>query len=56
MPESAHNAGFAVAAGLLKYALKPDEHIALPKEKAREFERAQQGYMRKMGRWIAESF
>ena len=36
--------------------IKPDEHIALPKEKAREFERAQQGYIRKMGRWIVESF
>ena len=56
MPESAHNAGYAVCAGLLKYALKPDTHYALPKEKAREIERAQQGYMRKMGQWIAESF
>lgn len=56
MPESAHNAGYAVCAGLLKYALKPDTHYALPTEKAREIDRAQQGYMRKMGQWIAESF
>ena len=56
MPESAHTAGFAVCAGLLKYALRPDIHYALPKEKARAIEHAQHGYMRKMGRWIAESF
>jgi cell division protein FtsA len=56
MPESAHNAGFAVSAGLLAYALRPDAQHALPKEKARQIARAQQGYISKMGRWIAESF
>jgi cell division protein FtsA len=56
MPEAAHTPGFAVCAGLLKHALKPDAHYAIPKEAARTLERAQQGYMRKVGRWIAESF
>ena len=56
MPESTRNGGFAVSAGLLKYALRPDSHSALPLQKAREAEHAQHGYMRKMGRWIAESF
>ena len=56
MPESARTAGFAVSVGLLNYALKPDIHYALPQHVAREMAHAQQGYMRKMGRWIVESF
>ena len=56
MPEVAHTPGFAVSAGLLKYALRPDVHYAVPQHKAREIQRAQHGYMRKMGRWIVESF
>jgi len=56
MPESAHSPGFAVCAGLLNYALKPDTHYALPKSKAEAVERAQTGYVRRMGRWIADSF
>ncbi len=56
MPESAHSPGFAVCAGLLNYALKPDTHYALPKAKADAVERAQAGYVWRMGRWIAESF
>ena len=56
MPESAHSPGFAVCAGLLNYALKPDTHYALPKSKADAVARAQTGYVRRMGRWIADSF
>lgn len=56
MPESAHSPGFAVCAGLLNYALRPDAHYALPKSKADQVERAQSGYVRRMGRWIADSF
>ena len=56
MPESAHSPGFAVCAGLLNHALKPDIHWALPKSKAEAVARAQSGYVRRMGRWIAESF
>lgn len=56
MPEAAHAPGFAVCAGLLNYALRPDTHYALPQEKARAIETAQLSYVRKMGRWIAESF
>jgi cell division protein FtsA len=55
MPESAHSPSFAVAAGMLLYALKPDQHCTIPK--------SLQGntinggsYMRRVGRWIAESF
>jgi hypothetical protein len=56
MPESTHSPGFAVCAGLLNYALKPDTHYALPKAKADAVARAQSGYVWRMGRWIAESF
>ncbi len=56
MPESARNAGFAVCAGLLKYALSPDPLLFGSRRKIRHAERAEPGYMRKMGRWFAESF
>ena len=56
MPESAHSPGFAVCAGLLNYALKPDAHYALPKAKADAVARAQSGYVWRMGKWIADSF
>ncbi|MCA3556405.1 cell division protein FtsA [Aestuariivirga sp.] len=56
MPETAHAPAFAVCAGLLNYALKPDEHCELPKHKAKQVERAQQNYVTRVGRWIAESF
>jgi len=56
MPESAHSPGFAVCAGLLNYALRPDPHFALPEGKAAQMAMAQQSYVRRMGRWIAESF
>ena len=56
MPESAHAPAFAVCAGLLNYALRPDVHYELPKHKAKQVERAQQNYVTRVGRWIAESF
>lgn len=56
MPESAHSPGFAVCAGLLHHALRPDKQYALPKAKAEAIARAEQGYVRRMGRWIVESF
>lgn len=56
MPESAHSPGFAVCAGLLNYALKPDVHYELPKAKAQQVERARHGYVSRVGRWIADSF
>ena len=56
MPPSAHSPSFSVCSGLLNYALKPDTHYAIPQEKAKALETAQLSYVRKMGRWIAESF
>jgi cell division protein FtsA len=54
-PDSVRAPGFAVAAGLLNHALKPDALRALP-TRALEDASRQQGYLRKVGRWIVESF
>lgn len=53
MPTAAHGPVFAVASGLLHYALKPDAHSSVKAASAGA--PRQQGYMRKMGRWIVES-
>lgn len=54
-PDSVRAPGFAVAAGLLNHALKPDALRALP-TRALEDTGRQPGYLRKVGRWIVESF
>ncbi len=56
MPDSAKSPGFGVCAGLLNYALKPDTQYQLPKAKAQEIARGQENYVRRMGKWIADSF
>ena len=56
MPEAAHSPGFAVCAGLLNYGLKPDPQYVIPEAKTENPGRGQQSYVRRMGRWIAESF
>jgi len=56
MPEATHNPGFAVCCGLLQYALKPDGHYIVPKQSAHSLAPTEHGYVRKVGRWIAESF
>ncbi len=56
MPDAGRNPGFSVAVGLLAYGLKPDRHCALPAQAARNLAQAQQGYARRVGRWIADSF
>jgi cell division protein FtsA len=56
LPEHARHAGFAVAAGTLCYAVKPDQHYAVPQEAATAFQRAQMGYVRRVGQWLAEAF
>ena len=54
-PDSARAPGFAVAAGLLNHALKPEEACVLPASALTDA-RSQQGYLRKVGRWIVDSF
>jgi cell division protein FtsA len=56
MPDAGRNPGFSVAVGLLAYGLKPDRHCALPAQAARNLAGAHQGYVRRVGRWIADSF
>ena len=55
LPDVARSAGFAVAAGLLVYGLKPDRHCAIGLEGMPESD-AERGYLRRVGKWIAESF
>jgi cell division protein FtsA len=54
-PDSARAPGFAVAAGLLTYALMPDASCVLPSGAVGESHR-HPGYLRRVGRWLADSF
>lgn len=54
-PDSARAPGFAVAGGLLNYALKPDAACVLPTDLSGEGE-SRPGYLRRVGRWLADSF
>jgi cell division protein FtsA len=56
MPDAARSPAFAVSYGLLGYALAPDRHHAMPQEAAQALRDSQQGYVKRVGRWIAESF
>lgn len=55
MPELARSSGFSVAAGLLAYALKPDMKYSVPQQAVIAFNEAQSGYVKRVGRWLAES-
>jgi len=56
MPDAGRNPGFSVAAGLLSYGLKPERQCILPAQAAKSLAQGQQGYVRRVGRWIADSF
>jgi cell division protein FtsA len=56
MPDAGRNPGFSVAVGLLAYGLKPDRRCAIPARAAESLAQAQQGYVRRVGRWIVDSF
>ncbi len=56
MPDAGRNPGFSVAVGLLAYGLKPDRHCSIPAQAAKSLAHAQQGYVKRVGRWIADSF
>jgi cell division protein FtsA len=55
LPDAASTPAFAVAAGLLAYALKPDQHLAAASY-ADAATAEGRSYLRRVGRWIAESF
>ncbi len=56
MPDAGRNPGFSVAVGLLAYGFKPDKHCAVPAQAAKKLAEAKLGYVRRVGRWIADSF
>lgn len=55
MPEAARSPAFATAMGLLNYAMRPDTHhaAAITRQALQEREA---GYLRRVGKWIADSF
>jgi cell division protein FtsA len=55
LPEHMRHAGFAVATGALVYAAQPDQHYAVPQEAQAHLQRANMGYARRVGQWLAEA-
>lgn len=55
MPEAARSPAFATVYGLLSYALKPDIHHAAGVAR-QAMKDAEAGYLRRVGKWIADSF
>ena len=55
MPEAARNPGFSVALGLLTYGLDPDRHCVVPSQVALNANHTRQSYVKRVGRWIADS-
>lgn len=55
MPEAARSPAFATAYGLLNYALRPDIHHAAGVAR-QAMKDAEAGYLRRVGKWIADSF
>ncbi|MFZ5671837.1 MAG: cell division protein FtsA [Pseudomonadota bacterium] len=55
MPEAARSPAFATVYGLLNYALKPDIHHAAGVAR-QAMKDAEAGYLRRVGKWIADSF
>jgi cell division protein FtsA len=55
LPEHTRHAGFNVATGILCYSANPDKHYSVPQEAATAFQRAQMGYARRIGQWLAEA-
>ncbi len=56
LTETTRQPGFSVPTGLLCYALSPDKQYVMPQEAVAAIERQRVGYVRRIGRWIAEAF
>jgi cell division protein FtsA len=56
LPESAQMANFAVAVGLLNCALRPERRFDVPERTRQTAASGERTYLRRVGRWIAESF
>lgn len=55
LPDAARGAGFAVAAGLVMAAARPDRTYAMPRQAQAAIDRSQMSYAQRIGRWLAES-
>ncbi len=56
LPDLARQSAFSVPTGLVCYGLSPDKQYALPRQAVAAIERQQMGYVRRVGRWLADSF
>jgi cell division protein FtsA len=56
LPDAAQMPNFSVAVGLLNCALRPERRFALPDRVRRSVAPGERTYLRRVGRWIAESF
>ncbi len=56
LPDAMRQTSLAAATGLLMYALDPDAKLEMPVQAAIAIERQQLSYVRRVGRWLAESF
>ncbi len=56
LPDQLRQPSAAVVTGLLHYGMDPDVRLAMPTQAAVAIEQQQVGYMRRVGRWIADSF
>ncbi len=55
LPESQRGGSFAAVTGALLHAANPDVKYALPQQSSANFERAQMGYAKRLGRWLVEA-
>ena len=55
LPEAQRSGSFAAVIGALVHAANPEVKYALPQQSKANFERAQMGYAKRFGRWLAEA-
>ena len=55
LPEAQRSGSFAAVTGALVYAANPEAKYALPQQTKANFERAQMGYAKRFGHWLAEA-
>ncbi len=56
LPETMRQPTIHVAFGAAVYGMEPDVHVALPLEAAINIEQQRMGYVRRVGRWLIDSF
>lgn len=55
LPDTARGGNFAVAAGLVAGAARPERTYAMPRQAQAAIDRSQMTYVQRVGRWLAEA-